>query len=339
MSVNINYLFTRVTVFALTIVLPTVLTTVKTSIPSKTRNCKIIDERINSGHYYNVTANGNSKGAPCVFPFFYNGSYHHDCVSFDRPNPWCSTTDNYTRDGQWGECLNYDVCQGHSTLSDPWRNIAFGSLLVWKMLDLNLQEGWYRFNGTGGDQMAYYCLSKPGFNYSSISVNLTWNSCDPVNGSAQNLDCGAGLILYYLIPIRGAYRTSHSSCNASSCGTNVACNNSDGGCACDSDKYLMLHDEYYTCIARSNKIGYTFMDLQNIQNNHHKENTNGNNVVVVLPVVSTILHNTTEVQLSSPFNVIQQNPSYGYQVTQPQVRPLQDSSTTTPNVPKPVEWS
>uniref|UniRef100_A0A3B4D4Y9 Fibronectin type-II domain-containing protein n=1 Tax=Pygocentrus nattereri TaxID=42514 RepID=A0A3B4D4Y9_PYGNA len=58
----------------------------------------------------NMTINGNSKGAPCVFPFFYNGAYYNNCACFGHPNRWCSTTDNYTRDGLWGECLNYAPC-------------------------------------------------------------------------------------------------------------------------------------------------------------------------------------------------------------------------------------
>uniref|UniRef100_A0A3B1IX13 Fibronectin type-II domain-containing protein n=1 Tax=Astyanax mexicanus TaxID=7994 RepID=A0A3B1IX13_ASTMX len=67
------------------------------------------------------TVNGNSRGSQCVFPFFYNGNNHTDCISFTKSTPWsstdhqylstykrwCSTTDNYTRDGKWGECTDY----------------------------------------------------------------------------------------------------------------------------------------------------------------------------------------------------------------------------------------
>ncbi|KAL7852230.1 hypothetical protein SRHO_G00180150 [Serrasalmus rhombeus] len=177
-----------------------------------------MDVNINYLFKNNVTAKGNSKGAPCVFPFFYNGSYHDDCVSFDRPNPWCSTTDNYTRDGQWGECLNYDVCECHNTLSDPWRNIGLklSSFPEWQKHDITLKEGWYRFTGIGGDSMAYYCLknivnnnsNEFWLNYNERSVDVSQDSCDPVTDGVQNLDCGAGLTLYYLVPITGVYLTS-----------------------------------------------------------------------------------------------------------------------------------
>ncbi|KAL7852225.1 hypothetical protein SRHO_G00180100 [Serrasalmus rhombeus] len=213
---------------------------------------------INNVFTNNVTANGNSKGAPCVFPFFYNGSYHDDCVSFDRPNRWCSTTDNYTRDGQWGECLNYDVCQCHNNLSDAWRNIGFNLSLFpdWQIHDLNLQEGWYRFSGIGGDRMAYYCLydilsddsNDFWLRYSEGSANLSLYTCNAsVTDHVQNLDCGAGLILYYLVPITGVYRTCHVSCNASSCGLNAPCNSSDGSCVCNCDNGLQTINNYSAC--------------------------------------------------------------------------------------------
>uniref|UniRef100_A0A8B9JN12 Fibronectin type-II domain-containing protein n=1 Tax=Astyanax mexicanus TaxID=7994 RepID=A0A8B9JN12_ASTMX len=74
------------------------------------------------------TVNGNSRGAQCVFPFFYYGTNYTACISFNESTPWsstdhqynntykrwCSTTDNYTRDGKWGECLNYDTVKGNS---------------------------------------------------------------------------------------------------------------------------------------------------------------------------------------------------------------------------------
>ncbi|KAI4904933.1 hypothetical protein NFI96_022328, partial [Prochilodus magdalenae] len=144
----------------------------------------------------NVTAYGNSIGAPCVFPFFYDGTFYDDCISLDRPKPWCSTTDNYTRDEQWGECLDYDVCQEHMVLSDLWRNIGCDrySFGIEEVNDFYLHEGWYNFTGIGGDRMAYVCLM--------------YEDCSPEKINwLRNLDCGAGLILYYLIPVTGVYTT------------------------------------------------------------------------------------------------------------------------------------
>lgn len=42
-----------------------------------------------------------------MFPFFYNGAYYNACVTFGNTKAWCSTTDNFTRDGKQGDCLDY----------------------------------------------------------------------------------------------------------------------------------------------------------------------------------------------------------------------------------------
>uniref|UniRef100_A0A8C4S3E5 Fibronectin type-II domain-containing protein n=1 Tax=Erpetoichthys calabaricus TaxID=27687 RepID=A0A8C4S3E5_ERPCA len=53
------------------------------------------------------TSKGNSFGRPCEFPFKYNGTWHDDCVSDEREEglPWCSTSEDYDSDQQWGLCL------------------------------------------------------------------------------------------------------------------------------------------------------------------------------------------------------------------------------------------
>ncbi|XP_007237400.3 lymphocyte antigen 75 [Astyanax mexicanus] len=56
------------------------------------------------------TSGGNSLGAPCKFPFLYNGTWHHRCLPADDVHPpdWCSTKDSYDQDQQWGTCLKYE---------------------------------------------------------------------------------------------------------------------------------------------------------------------------------------------------------------------------------------
>ncbi|XP_016381640.1 lymphocyte antigen 75-like [Sinocyclocheilus rhinocerous] len=67
------------------------------------------------------TSGGNSNGAPCEFPFLYNGTWHHNCLpgTEDKTLDWCSTTANYDQDKKWGNCLKY--VEGCSTLweKDP----------------------------------------------------------------------------------------------------------------------------------------------------------------------------------------------------------------------------
>jgi len=50
------------------------------------------------------TLNGNSDGAPCYFPFTYNGKEYSECIRKDYFALWCATTGNYDRDHKFGEC-------------------------------------------------------------------------------------------------------------------------------------------------------------------------------------------------------------------------------------------
>ncbi|KAL7824288.1 hypothetical protein AOLI_G00329880 [Acnodon oligacanthus] len=91
------------------------------------------------------------------------------------------------------------VCQSHNTLNDPWRNIGFSttSFPDGPKNDLNLKKGWYSFTGIGGDRMVYSC---PSTKSTPTAQNTT---C--AQKSITSLDCGGGLILYYLVPTNGLY--------------------------------------------------------------------------------------------------------------------------------------
>ena len=65
-----------------------------------------------------LTSPGNNvNGAPCIFPFIYNGQSQSTCIPEGRNFPWCSLTDNYDDSGLWGYCTGewtdghiYNIC-------------------------------------------------------------------------------------------------------------------------------------------------------------------------------------------------------------------------------------
>lgn len=40
----------------------------------------------------------------CVFPFIYEGEPHYACTYTVIHSYWCSTTENFDDDDQWGYC-------------------------------------------------------------------------------------------------------------------------------------------------------------------------------------------------------------------------------------------
>ena len=53
-----------------------------------------------------VYAYGGSAGSAhgCVFPFTFVGNKYMRCIREHYGEPWCSRTDDYDRDKQWGYC-------------------------------------------------------------------------------------------------------------------------------------------------------------------------------------------------------------------------------------------
>ncbi|KAL4608947.1 lymphocyte antigen 75-like [Arapaima gigas] len=71
------------------------------------------------------TTLGNSYGAPCIFPFRYNGSWYHECLPDDSGDAamaglsWCSTTWDFDTDGKQGYCLKPGNGCGPLWLENP----------------------------------------------------------------------------------------------------------------------------------------------------------------------------------------------------------------------------
>ncbi|KAK6466647.1 hypothetical protein HHUSO_G35914 [Huso huso] len=71
------------------------------------------------------TTGGNSNGAPCKFPFIYNGKEYYHCTTdhAESRRLWCATVSNYDQDPKWGYCpLSGIVTVGGS---DPGKECVF----------------------------------------------------------------------------------------------------------------------------------------------------------------------------------------------------------------------
>jgi len=54
------------------------------------------------------TEGGNSEGAPCTFPFVFQGESYNDCTIVGRNDglSWCATTEDFDAHGKFGFCKN-----------------------------------------------------------------------------------------------------------------------------------------------------------------------------------------------------------------------------------------
>ena len=63
------------------------------------------------------TTGGNSNGAPCYFPFVFNGKKYYKCYGRGR-NAWCGTTFNYDKDQKWGFCSSDGISTSRKTTTE-----------------------------------------------------------------------------------------------------------------------------------------------------------------------------------------------------------------------------
>ncbi|XP_030826211.1 matrix metalloproteinase-9 [Camarhynchus parvulus] len=68
------------------------------------------------------TNGGNSDGAPCVFPFIFEGTSYDACTTDGRSDGyrWCATTSSFDQDKKYGFCPNRDTAViGGNSQGDP----------------------------------------------------------------------------------------------------------------------------------------------------------------------------------------------------------------------------
>ena len=146
--------------------------------------------------YHEVyTKDGNSYGKPCEFPFLYNMTWHHDCIQdgTHTGRKWCATSEDYTRDGKWGICLQpedgcHDIWE-HDASSQHCYQFNTQSALSWKEAYVSCQR-------QGGDLLSIqdaselnYIQAKDdiaeifwiGLNQLDVSRGWQWSDHKPLN--------------------------------------------------------------------------------------------------------------------------------------------------------------
>ena len=146
--------------------------------------------------YHEVyTKDGNSYGKPCEFPFLYNMTWHHDCIQdgTHTGRKWCATSEDYTRDGKWGICLQpedgcHDIWE-HDASSLHCYQFNTQSALSWKEAYVSCQR-------QGGDLLSIqdaselnYIQAKDdiaeifwiGLNQLDVSRGWQWSDHKPLN--------------------------------------------------------------------------------------------------------------------------------------------------------------
>ncbi|KAG5278092.1 hypothetical protein AALO_G00095090 [Alosa alosa] len=148
--------------------------------------------------------------------------------------------------GHVGFATADDPCKQYTNISDPWRNRGF--LLTSSQLQLkddsDLQEGWYRFVGVGGDILDFASIPIPSLaeerlgycslrSYSPTVTNINLCAGAISNGSVDVKVCSSRYYVHKLRPTarNQIYATSHQRCTESSCGEFAQCGTL-GACVC-----------------------------------------------------------------------------------------------------------
>ncbi|XP_023658327.2 lymphocyte antigen 75 isoform X2 [Paramormyrops kingsleyae] len=139
---------------------------------------------------------GNSFGAACEFPFYYNGSWHHGCLSHGQEEDlsWCPTTGNYHADQKWGYCLSPE-----QSCDILWENPGSGTCYQYNLqAALSWREARASCRNQGGDLLSVSgpkelaSVSAPanvslpeqmwtGLNQLDMSQGWQWSDSTPLN--------------------------------------------------------------------------------------------------------------------------------------------------------------
>ncbi|OPJ79960.1 lymphocyte antigen 75 [Patagioenas fasciata monilis] len=146
--------------------------------------------------YHEVyTKDGNSYGKPCEFPFLYNETWHHDCIQDEMHTggKWCATSEDYTRDGKWGICLQpedgcHDIWE-HDPGSESCYQFNTQSALSWKEAYISCQrQGGDLLSIQNASELSYIQAKEDiaeifwiGLNQLDVSGGWQWSDHKPLN--------------------------------------------------------------------------------------------------------------------------------------------------------------
>ncbi|XP_015279236.1 PREDICTED: macrophage mannose receptor 1-like [Gekko japonicus] len=103
------------------------------------------DKLCTKGFEAQFTIEGNSNGAPCVFPFKYKNEWYVECTTIDSENlqPWCGTTADVDKDSLTGYCPVKDDNE-HFWIRNHWTGnqyqINSDSALTWLQARKSCQQ-------------------------------------------------------------------------------------------------------------------------------------------------------------------------------------------------------
>ncbi|XP_015279234.1 PREDICTED: macrophage mannose receptor 1-like [Gekko japonicus] len=103
------------------------------------------DTLCTKGFEAQFTIEGNSNGAPCVFPFKYKNEWYVECTTIDSENlqPWCGTTADVDKDSLTGYCPIKDDNE-HFWIRNHWTGnqyqINSDSALTWLQARKSCQQ-------------------------------------------------------------------------------------------------------------------------------------------------------------------------------------------------------